>query len=334
MKKKPLVVITHWVHPQVLSYLERHCRVLPNESRESLPREELFSRLTHADAVMMFMPDWVDQELLDHAPKLKVIGAALKGFDNFDVKSITARGIWLTNVPDLLTVPTAELAIGLMLALSRNVLAGDRRVRSGNFQGWRPSLYGTGIQGRTVGIIGLGKLGQAVAQRLIGWEARVLGYDPVPLPDDKARELRLEQLELDELLGLADHVLLLSPLTESSHHLLNAKRLATMKSGSFLINAGRGSCVDEAAVAKALENGRLNGYSADVFEFEDWILPGRPATLSGELLSKLDQTLFTPHLGSAVEEVRLAIAMEAAENIVDALQQQQPRCAVNSPGTI
>ncbi|MBU1042208.1 MAG: hydroxyacid dehydrogenase [Proteobacteria bacterium] len=331
MNQKPLVVVTHWIHPEVAEYLSEHCRLLQNDTRETLPRKELFVRLAQADATMMFMPDWVDRELLDHAPKLKVIGAALKGFDNYDVEAITERGVWLTNVPDLLTVPTAELTIGLMLSLGRNFRQGDQTVMGGKFHGWRPALYGTGVQGATVGIIGLGRLGQAVLERLQGWGARLMGHDVQPLAPSRAAELRVEQTGLDELLQQSDFVLLVTPLTGGTRHLLNAGKLSLMKPGSFLVNTGRGSCVDEAAVATALSQDRLGGYAADVFEFEDWVLPGRPQGVGKDLLDPELRTHFTPHLGSAVERVRLQIAMEAAENIVEALQGSKPHGAVNSP---
>jgi len=331
MKEKPLTVITHWIHPEVTEYLTQHCRLLLNDTRESLPRKELFLRLAQADAAMMFMPDWVDQELLNHAPRLKVIGAALKGFDNYDVEAITERGVWLTNVPDLLTVPTAELTIGLMLSLGRNFRQGDQIVMGGNFHGWRPTFYGTGIQGSTVGLIGMGRLGQAVAGRLQGWGARLLGHDVCPLGPDRAAELHVEQTGLDDLLRRSDFVVLLTPLAPGTRHLLGAEKLALVRPDCLLINAGRGSCVDEAAVAAALRQGRLAGYAADVFEFEDWALPGRPNAVNLALLDSELRTVFTPHLGSAVEHVRLEIAMEAAENIVEALQGLRPHGAVNSP---
>lgn len=331
MMEKPLAVITHWVHPEVADYLAQHCRLLLNDTRETLPRQELFARLAQADATMMFMPDWVDKELLDHAPQLKVIGAALKGFDNYDVEAITERDVWLTNVPDLLTIPTAELTIGLMLSLGRNFRQGDQMVMGGKFHGWRPALYGTGVQGATVGIIGLGRLGQAVAERLQGWGARLLGHDIHPLAPVRAAELRMEQTGLDDLLQRSDFVLLVTPLTSGTHHLLDAGKLKLMKPDSLLVNTGRGSCVDETAVNEALRGGQLAGYATDVFEFEDWALPGRPKTVGKALLDPDLRTMFTPHLGSAVERVRLQIAMEAAENIVEALQGRRPHGAVNSP---
>jgi len=327
----PTVVVTHWVHQEVLDLLAGRCRVVSNQTRESLPRPELFARLREAEAAMMFMPDWVDQELLDHAPRLKVVGAALKGFDNYDVEALTRRGVWLTNVPDLLTVPTAELAIGLMLALGRNMLPGHACVASGAFAGWRPTLYGTGPRGSTVGLVGLGRLGCALAERLQGWGARLLGCDPVPLDPARAKALGVEQVGLERLLELSDFVVVLTPLVEGAHGVTDEAALARMRPGALLVNVGRGSCVDELAVARALVAGTLGGYAADVFAFEDWILPGRPRAIPSELLDPALRTVFTPHLGSAVESVRLEIALEAARNILAALAGQVPPGAVNRP---
>ena len=330
MSQKPLCVVTHWVHPEIINYLEPHCRLVVNKTRETWPRQILFDHLKEADAAMMFMPDWVDAELLDNAPRLKIVGAALKGYDNFDVDALTSRGVWLSYVPDLLTIPTAELTIALMLALGRHVLPGDKRVRSGAFEGWRPIFYGQGLHGSTVGIIGLGRLGQAVAQRLAGWGVKLIGYDIAELPDERKRELALAQTDMPTLLATADWVVCVSPLTPDSKGLLGAAELAAMKPGAFLVNTGRGSCVDEEAVTEALEKGHLAGYAADVFAFEDWGLADRPRDVPEALRDPGLRTVFTPHLGSAVEQVRIDIAMEAARNIVDVLCGKAPRNPVNT----
>ncbi len=329
MNKKPHCLVTCRIHPEVVEYLEQYCTLDLNQTDESLRPEELQTRIKEADAVMMFMPDKVDETLLSAAPRLKVIGAALKGYDNFDIEAATRHHVWLTYVPDLLTTPTAELTIALMLGLSRNIAAGDRRVRN-DFRGWRPVLFGTGIAGSTVGIIGMGRLGQAVAGRLRGWNTRLLGFDISEHAAAEASELGVDMRPLEEVLKESDFVLVLTPLTPGTRNLLDAGRLTLMKQGAFLVNAGRGSCVDEQAVAQALESGRLAGYAADVFAFEDWALDNRPESICPPLLSPKLNTLFTPHLGSAVDRVRLAIEMAAAENIVDVLEGRVPRHPVNS----
>lgn len=165
---KPKVILTHRVHPEVIEFLAEHCEVIPNPTHETLARDEILRRAKDAEAIMTFMPDRVDEAFLRACPQLHVVGCALKGYDNYDVDACTRHGVWITNVPDLLTIPTAELTIGLLIGLTRNVLAGDRFVRSGQFNGWRPALYGSGLTGKTLGIIGMGAVGQAIAQRLIG----------------------------------------------------------------------------------------------------------------------------------------------------------------------
>ncbi|MBF0557810.1 MAG: hydroxyacid dehydrogenase [Nitrospirae bacterium] len=327
---KPLVVITHWVHADVIDFLRGSCEVMSNESRETLPRDEVLLRAQHAQAIMVFMPDRIDDGFLAACPDLKIVGAALKGYDNFDVEACTRRGIWFTIVQDLLTVPTAELTVGLVIALSRRFLEGDRYIRSGKFNGWRPILYGTGLAGRTLGIIGMGAVGQAVAKRLAGFEMKVLYSDSLPLPMNEEKAWGLTRVSLEELLAASDFVVPLVPLTEETKDLINARAIAQMRQGSFIINACRGSVVDEIAVADAVASGHLAGYAADVFEMEDWARTDRPAGIPSMLLEN-ERTFFTPHIGSAVDEIRYKIALEAAENIVQALNGERPKGAINQP---
>jgi phosphonate dehydrogenase len=288
-------------------------------------------RARDAQAVMTFMPDWVDEAFLAACPGLRVVAGALKGYDNFDVDALRRHGVWFTIVPDLLTVPTAELAIGLVLALARKVLPGDELVRGGRFQGWRPVLYGDGLAGRTAGLIGMGALGRAVARRLAGFEMRLLYVDEKEVaPDEESSATRVE---LPELLTRSDYVLSFAPLTPRTFHLLDAAALARMRPGSYLVNVGRGSVVDEDAVAAALASGRLAGYAADVFEMEDWARADRPKQIPASLLEDRDRAVFTPHLGSAVSEVRKQIALWAARSILEALGGARPRGAVVGPDT-
>jgi phosphonate dehydrogenase len=329
---RPRVVITEWVHPEVIEHLKKDCDVVPNDTRDTLPREELLHRASHAQALMAFMTDRIDEDFLSYCPGLKVVGAALKGYDNFDVDACTRRGIWFTIVPDLLTVPTAELAIGLLIGLGRHVPEGDRFIRSGAFKGWRPKLYGTGLSGRTLGIIGMGAVGQAVAERLAGFGMRAVTYnDPVRLPRETEEALRLTPTSFEEVLATSDFVLPLTPLAPATRHLIGSREIAMMMRGSYLVNVCRGSVVDEQAVADALADGHLAGYAADVFEFEDWALEDRPRMIAPALLTDDARTLFTPHIGSAVDDVRREIAMQAAQNILQALNGEIPAGALNAP---
>lgn len=320
---KSRVVITQRVHAEVVAVLAEHNEVVMNESAESAwTREELLDRARDAEALMVFMPDSIDDDFLAACPRLKIVSAALKGFDNFDVEACTRRGVWFTIVPDLLTEPTAELAIALTLGLARNVSAGDAVIRSGTFQGWRPTLYGTGLRGSTVGIIGFGKVGRALARMLQGFECRVIHHDLEP-------DLEHDGITLDELLATSDCILPLLPLTPATLHLIDAAAIARMKPGALLINVSRGSVVDEEAVADALDRGHLGGYAADTFEMEDWSRPDRPRSISPRLLQMKAKTLFTPHLGSAVARVRLDIELAAASNIMAVLRGERPSGAIN-----
>ena len=313
------VVITQRVHAEVVDLLAEQAEIVMNESTELVwTREELLDRARDAEALMVFMPDSIDDEFLAACPRLKIVSAALKGFDNFDVEACTRRGIWFTIVPDLLTEPTAELALALMLGLARNVPAGDAVIRSGSYQGWRPTLYGTGLRGSTVGIIGFGKVGQTLARMLQGFDCRVIHHD-----------LGQDGMTLDDLLAASDFILPLLPLTPSTLHLIDAAAIARMKPGAFLINVGRGSVVDEEALADALDRGHLAGYAADTFEMEDWARPDRPRSIAPRLLQMKARTLFTPHLGSAVSRVRLEIEFAAASNVPSALRGIRPSGAIN-----
>jgi phosphonate dehydrogenase len=329
--ERPLVVITQRVHQEVIEHLGQTCRVWSNDGSEPLDKSTLLPRAAQADALMVFMPDRIDEAFLQQCPRLKVIGAALKGYDNFDVEACTRRGIWFTIVPDLLTVPTAELIVGLMIALARNLLPGDEQIRQGAFHGWRPQFYGKGLNGANAGIIGLGAVGRALAHRLKAFDIKIIYNDVSPLPEDQGSLLGAAHVTLEELLGESDYVIPLVPLNRETRHLIDGRKLALMKPGSFLINAGRGSVVDEKAVAEAIEKGHLAGYAADVFELEDWALSDQPSAINPQLNSMREKTVFSPHLGSAVQAIRLEIEMEAARNILEALNGQTPRGAVNQP---
>lgn len=327
---KPKLVITHRVHNEVLDILLPHCELITNQTSASLPRSEIIRRSQDADALMAFMPDRVDDVFLAACPNLKVVGAALKGYDNFEVTAFDERGVWLTFVPDLLTVPTAELTIGLMVSLIRNMRAADDHVRSGYFKGWRPHFYGLGIEGATIGIVGMGAIGQAIAKRLNGWDARLLYCDLQPLPPDKETALGLQHLPVQEVVGQADIVILALALNDETLHTMNIGRLQQMKPGAYLVNPCRGSVVDEAAVLGALLSGHLGGYAADVFEMEDWARNDRPQRIDPKLLTH-PNTFFTAHIGSAVHDVRLAIEQRAAENILRVLRGEMPLDPANQP---
>lgn len=332
---KPQAVLTQWVHPDVVARLARRCAVAVNPTREILAPDNLKARLAAARAVMVFPNDLVDEAFLRSAPRLKVVAAALTGADDIDVEACTRRKVWVTTVPDRESASTAELGVALLLALARRMLEGYRHVRSGRFRGWRPVLFGPGIADRTVGIVGMGSLGQALARRLAGFDCRTLYHDPRPLDAVSEEILGVQRASLPMMLDACDAVVLAVPLRPQTKGLVGRKALARMKPGALLVNLARGSVVDEEGVADALSCGRLGGYAADVFAFEDRSVPDRPLDIPAPLLRHPDRTVLTPHLGSAVDEVRRDLALEAAGSILDVLEGRRPRGAVNdlpSPG--
>ncbi len=329
--RKPRVVVTNWIHDDLLDELAAFADPVANRDRESWTRAEILARAHDAEGLMVFMPDRIDDAFLAACPRLRIVAAALKGADNFDIEACTRRGIWFTLVPDLLTVPTAELFIGLLLGLTRNVLAGDALVRGGRFRGWRPILYGTGLSGRRLGFIGLGAVGRAAARRLAGFELELCYHDPRRLEPAEERALGLTWLPLPQLVATSHFLAPLVPLNATTQHLIDATLLSRMPRGSHLINVCRGSVVNEAAVADALASGHLAGYAADVYEMEDWARADRPDDIHPLLRARPDRTLLTPHLGSATDDARRAITRAAIEQLRIALAGGQPPEAVNRP---
>jgi phosphonate dehydrogenase len=328
----PRILVTHRIFPETEALLARVGQVMAPHRAEAWPAAAVRRYARPASAMLAFMPDAVDDRFLARAPHLRIVAGALKGYDNFDVQACARRRVWLTIVPDLLTVPAAELTIGLMIALARRVMDGDRYVRSGRHRGWRPHFYGRGLAGETAGLVGMGAIGQAIAERLGAFGMRLVCADPRRMPARDRRHLRVERLPLDALLATADYVILGTPLSAQTEHLIDRARLGRMKPGALLINPSRGSIVDEGAVAAALESGRLGGYAADAFEMEDWRRPDRPREIP-RVLRRHPRTLFTPHLGSAVVRARKAIERRAAENIIDCFEGRVPRDAVAGPAS-
>jgi phosphonate dehydrogenase len=315
------ILVTARIFPATRAALEALGAVVANEAVEPWSADELRARAQGCTAMLAFMTDRVDAALLDAAPSLRIIACALKGYDNIDVAACRARGVAVSIVPDLLTAPTAELAIGLLIGLGRHIAAGDALVRGGGFAGWRPVLYGQGLDGARVAILGLGALGAAIAARLAPFGCRLVGVDPAR---DAPGVLRMP---IAPALEEADAVIAALPLTPATRHLLDAGHLALLPPHALVVNIGRGSTVREAAVLAALQAGRLGGYAADVFESEDWALDDRPREIDPALLAH-PRTLFTPHLGSAVTRVRRAIEARAVANIADHLAGRPARDAL------
>lgn len=328
---RPRVVVTHWVHPEVAGYLAGFCdAVIPARDEGVWPPEKIADLAADADGLIACMADSVDEAFLSGCPRLRVVSATLKGCDNFDAEACARHGVWLMIVPDTIIAPTAELAIGLVIGLMRNIPEGDARIRGGGFTGWRPQLYGAALSGATAGIAGMGQLGQAIARRLAGFDAEIVYHDARAPAAGTGRALATWYPSLERVAEVSDVLIVALPLTSRTRHLIDAQLIRRMRAGAFVVNVGRGSVVDEEAIADALDAGRLGGYAADVFAMEDWLLPGRPAAIPDRLL-RHPRTLFTPHLGSAVDNVRRRMSLQAARQIRQVFDGQRPDHAVNQP---
>lgn len=282
-------------------------------------RAELLAGVAEADALLSQLVDAVDAELLAAAPKLRLVANYAVGYDNVDVAAATARGVAVSNTPGVLSETTAEHTLALILALTRRVVEADAYVRAGRWTGWSPQLLlGTGLTGKTLGILGLGRIGRAVARRAraFGMELLYTGRTERPPAESEGAVW----VPLSELLARADVLTIHCPLNAETRHLLDAERLALLRPSAYLINMARGEVVHEAALVEALEAGRLAGAALDVFEREPEVDPG--------LIGRPDVVL-APHLGSATVETRTAMAQIAVDNVLDLLAGENPRTCVN-----
>lgn len=326
--RKPKVFISHWMPEIGVNKLREHCEVDYYNGAEPLSPSEFTARAKDADAVLVFMCDTINREVLDQCPNLRVVSSFGKGFDNIDVAACTERNILVTINPAALTDSTADIAMGLLLTLSRNLLAGDRHVRSGNYFGWHATnLLGRDFHHSTLGIIGFGEIGQAISRRSVGFDVKIL-YTDVRQFEAEAQSVGAEFVDMGTLLAESDFVIAAVNLTPDTYHLLGREQLQMMKDGSFLINICRGSVVDEAAVAEALQSGKLQGYAADVFEFEDRLYRQR-SEIEEMLLRQTEKTVFSPHIGTGTIEARQQLAVSSTTQLLTALNGEIPTGAVN-----
>ena len=298
---------------------------LVRELREHRPdrpmaRDELLAAARGCRAILAQLVDRVDAELLEAAgSSLELVANYAVGLDNVDVPACTARGVRVSNTPGVLTECTADLTWALILAVTRRVVEGDRVMRAGGYRGWSPTfLLGSDVSGKTLGVVGLGRIGTAVARRAAAFRMRVLYASPSRKAHDV--EVAAEHVALERLLAESDVVTLHAPLRPATRHLLDAARLAAMRPGAVLVNTSRGPLVDERALVRALEAGRLAGAGLDVTEREPLFEPE---------LAAMPQVVLLPHVGSATREVRTAMGDLAVDNILDLLAGRRPRTCVN-----
>lgn len=290
------------------------------------PKKTIIQKAAKVDALVTLLSDQIDAEVLDAAPSLKIIAQLAVGFDNIKIEEATKRGIYVTNTPGVLTETTADFAWTLLMAVARRVVEADKYVRSGNWKvGWHPMMMqGRDVYGATLGIVGLGRIGCAIAKRAKGFDMKVLYYDVIRRPDFE-KEYDIQFTDLDLLFQKADFVTINVPLIKETHHLVDEKKLKMMKKTAYLINNARGPIVDEKALYKALKEGWIAGAALDVFEQE-------PTLIENPLL-KLDNVVVAPHISSASYETRSKMAEIVAENLVAFFEGKTPPNLVNSEVT-
>jgi gluconate 2-dehydrogenase len=318
---KPRVLVTREVFDETLDYLRQHCEVIDNQRDEPYAAEALGRALTECDGLMCALTDRVDAALLAAAPKLKAVANIAVGYNNIDVPACTARGVMATNTPGVLDDSTADLAWTLMLGTARRITEVERRIRCGEWTGWQLKQWlGVDVHHAVLGIVGMGRIGQAIARRALGFEMQVIYHNRKSIAPDLERKCNATYVSFDDLLAQSDFIVLQVPYSPQTHHLIGAAQLKKMKPTAILINSTRGGVVDDAALIDALKKGVIRAAGLDVYENEPKLNPD---------FLKLDNVVLAPHVGSSTEATRKAMAMLAAQNLVAALQGQLPPNLIN-----
>ena len=313
---RPRVVVTRRIPHDGIVLLETFFAVDENIDDRPYTPDELAERARDADALIALLTDRIDEPLLARCPRLKIVANVAVGYDNIDVAAATRRGVAVSNTPGVLTDATADFAFTLLLATARRVLAADRYVRAGRFQGWEMmGFLGGDLAGRTLGIAGFGRIGQAVARRGRGFGMEVIYADEFPAAAAVEEELGARRVDKATLIASSDYLSLHLPLIAETRHYIGEAELLAMKRDAYLVNTARGPIVDEAALARALRSGQIAGAGLDVFEREPQVEP--------ELL-ELDNVVLAPHIASATVETRSKMALIAAENAIAAVSGATP----------
>ena len=310
------VLVANVLPAEALALIPRDIAVDYHDSLDALPRSELMARIRGKDGLICHILSTVDDELLAAAPTLKVVANVAVGYNNIDVAAARRRGVVVTNTPDVLTETTADFAWALLMAAARRVPEADRFVRSGQWDRWLwDLLWGADIHGKTLGVIGFGRIGRAVARRALGFNMRVLYQDAVQADAAVERDLRASRVDLETLLRESDFVSLHTPFLPETRHLMNARTLRLMKRSAILVNAARGPVVEEAALVRALREGWIAAAGLDVFEEEPKVHPG---------LLSLTNAVMAPHIASASLDTRIAMATLAVRNCLAVLDGKPP----------
>ncbi len=310
--KKPVVLMARKVFPQTLARLREYVEVEDNPDDVIYSQDELIQRLQGKAGVLTTGTERIDARVLAACPELKVVANGIVGYNNLDVAACAERGVICTNTPDVLTETTADFGMALLLATARRVTESEHYLRAGHWDRWSYDQFtGADVHGATLGIIGMGRIGQAIARRAVfGFDMRLVYHNRSPLNAEDEKSLKASYMSKAEVLAIADHVMLVLPYSAASHHTIGAAELALMKSTATLINLARGGIVDDAALALALKQRQIAAAGLDVFEGEPQIHPG---------LLETPHVVLTPHIASASLATRKAMTLLAADNLIAAL---------------
>jgi glyoxylate reductase len=315
------VFVTRPAFDEAMELLDRNTKLTCNNEDRVLSKTELIGYLREAEGVLSLLTDLIDREVLEAAPHLKVVSNFAVGYNNIDLEAATGLGIVVTNTPGVLTETTADFAWALLMAAARRMVEADRFVREKKFKVWGPKMFlGHDVFGKTLGIVGLGRIGQAVARRAAGFSMKILFHDSQPVGEDIVKELRVQQTSLEELCRVSDFISVHVPLLPETRHLFNDRTFGWMKRGCIIVNTSRGPVIEERSLVRALTNGRIAGAALDVYEHEP--------DIEAELL-KMDNVVLAPHIASASYETRAKMCMMAAESLLATLKGERPANLVN-----
>ena len=320
---KPKIYVTRKLPERGLQIIRKHFDMEVWPEYAPPPKKTIIEKAKNVDALATLLSDKIDAEVFNAAPRLKIVSQLAVGFDNIDIPEATKRGIYVTNTPEVLTDTTADFAWALLMALARRVVEADKYVRTGQWKvGWHPDMMaGRDIYNATIGVVGAGRIGYAVAKRATGFSMKILFYDVVPRPEIE-KDFGAKKVDLDTLLKESDFVSIHVPLMKETQHLINEQKLKLMKKTAYLINNSRGPVVDEKALYKALKEGWIAGAGLDVFEQE-------PTPVDNPLL-KLDNVAVAPHISSASIETRSKMGEMVAENLVAFFEGKKPPNLLNA----
>lgn len=318
---RPVVFVTRRIPEPGLDLLRTACDVVVNEEDRVLSKAEIIDGVKGKDALLCLLTDEIDAEVLDSNPGLKVVANYAVGYNNIDVEAATRRKIPVTNTPGVLTETTADFAWALLMSAARRVVESDRFTRAGLFKGWAPMLFlGCDVYAKTLGIVGFGRIGEAVSRRALGFSMEVLYYDDRRRDPDEEERLGVSYVPFAELLRRSDFISIHVPLLDSTRHMFGEAEFRAMKKTAILINTSRGPVIDERALVAALKAMQIAGAGLDVYEDEPRLEPG---------LAELDNVVLAPHIASATVETRTRMAVMAAENVLAAIRGEVPPNIVN-----